>query len=417
MKTGIAQIDITPKPGVRLSGFAARTQPSVGILDPLYAKALYLTEGDTKLLWLHCDLIGFEREIVLSMRRWARTALELRGDQVILSATHTHSGPCTIRLNGAGTYDEDYVEQLLGWLKEAAQAAVRRTTSCVVSAVESRLALAIDRRNTPTSHTDPRVGAVGFRRENGDFVAVIVNYPIHPVALGSSNRYLSADIPGQAALSLSAQLPGRPMVLVSNGACANLNPPAENVSFDQIKAWGRQIADTVADLLPDALPLPADLRVTARVIPLPMDTLTAAGIKEFAGKALQDSKSIAKWGDTYSNVVTHWRDSMTATVNAGHAISHSDAELFAISFGKIILLGANAEVFSEFTDWLRASDKRHIYLLGYANGTLGYLPARSNYLEGGYEVDVAHLFYGGFRPKAGGLELLAKEAGKLLRTL
>lgn len=417
MKVGISQVDITPKAGVRLSGFAARTQPSVGILDSLYAKALYLVDGDVKLLWLHCDLVGFERDIVLAMRVWAQTALGLRADQVMLSATHTHSGPCTIRLNGAGTYDEEYVEQLLVWLKKAAQTAVGRAISCEIATVESRLTLAIDRRNTATSHTDSRVGAVGFRGEDGDFIAVVVNYPIHPVALGSTNRYISADIPGQAALSLTAQLPGQPMVIISNGACANLNPPAENVSFGQIKIWGRQIADAISAVLPAAPAVPANLRITARVVPLPMDTLTAAGIKDFAGKALQDSVSIAKWGEKYSTVVTHWRDSMTASVNSGHAINHSDAELFAISLGNVVLLGANAEVFSEFTDWLRASDARRIYLLGYANGTLGYLPARSNYLEGGYEVDVAHIFYGGFRPKEGGLELLAEEAGKLLRAL
>lgn len=417
MKVGISQVDITPAAGVRLSGFAARTQPSLGILDSLYAKALYLVDGNVKLLWLHCDLVGFERDIVLSVRLWAQKALGLRADEVMLSATHTHSGPCTIRLNGAGTYDEDYVRQLQEWLKKAAQSAVSRAVPCEITTVESHLPLAIDRRNTPSSHTDSRVGAVGFRGKDGDFIAVVVNYPIHPVALGASNRYISADIPGQAALSLSARLPGHPMVMVSNGACANLNPPGENVSFDQVKAWGSQIADCVAALLPGAPSLSADLRVTVRVIRLPMDTLTAAGIKDFAGKAIQDSVSIAKWGDTYSKVVTFWRDSMTASVKAGLAFDHSDAELFGISLGNVVLLGANAEVFSEFTDWLRASDARRIYLLGYANGTLGYLPARSNYLEGGYEVDVAHIFYGGFRPKAGGLELLAEEAGKLLRVL
>ena len=35
MKVGTSQTDITPEPGVELSGFAARTQPSTGVLDPL----------------------------------------------------------------------------------------------------------------------------------------------------------------------------------------------------------------------------------------------------------------------------------------------------------------------------------------------------------------------------------------------
>jgi neutral ceramidase len=52
MKVGVSQIDITPKPGVELSGFAARTQPSIGVLDPLFAKAVFLANGRERVLWI-----------------------------------------------------------------------------------------------------------------------------------------------------------------------------------------------------------------------------------------------------------------------------------------------------------------------------------------------------------------------------
>ncbi len=41
---------------------------------------------------------------------------------------------------------------------------------------------------------------------------------------------------------------------------------------------------------------------------------------------------------------------------------------------------------------------------------VGYIPTRAAYEEGGYEVELAHLFYLNFRPKAGGLELLVERA-------
>ena len=105
MKVGTSQIDITPKPGVELSGFAARTQPSIGVLDPLFAKAVFLANVSERLLWIHCDLVGLDREIVLEFREWARQQLGLANTQVVLSATHTHSGPCTIHLQECGRYD------------------------------------------------------------------------------------------------------------------------------------------------------------------------------------------------------------------------------------------------------------------------------------------------------------------------
>lgn len=417
MILGVSQIDITPRPGVELSGFAARTQPSLGVLDPLFAKALYLADGPERLLWIHCDLIGFEREFVRGFREWAREKFGLRPDQVLLSATHTHSGPGTMRLQEVGAYEADYVALLEARLREAALAAADKTECCDFTTVEGRLPLAVDRRRTTSSHTDPRVAAIGFRRrEDNAYAAVIVNYPMHPVALGASNRHISADIPGQAALALAGQIPGHPVVLVTNGACGNLNPPAENVAFAQIQAWGGQIADAVAPLLNRADPVPsAKLRVATRVLPLPLDVLTVEGIEATAAKALKNPGPIAEWGDKYRRAVEHWRRSLIAEINDGHDCSQREAELFAIGLGDVILLGANAEVFSEFTDALRRSSSRRVYLLGYANGDLGYLPTRAAYAEGGYEVEVAHFFYDTFRPRAGALEFLGQAAADLLR--
>ena len=418
MKVGIAQIDITPKPGVELSGFAARTQPSIGVLDPLFAKALYLAEGGERLLWIHCDLVGLDREFVMWYRDWARQRLGLAEGQVMLSATHTHSGPCTIHLHEAGLYDAAYVRFLQRRLREAAEAALGETEDCVVVTTEGRLNLAVDRRQQASQHTDPRVAALGFRHSDSTFKAVLVNYPMHAVALGSSNRNVSTDVPGQVALALSRQLPGNPVVLVTNGACGNLNPPAENVPFTQIEAWGRMIADAVAARLAQTPPAPQALfRIAARVFPLPLDVLDVAGIEAFARKALGDTKSLAEWGDKYRRAVEQWQASLVAAAKAGPVAGHRDAELFAIRLGEVILLGANAEVFSEFTDWLRAEAHQKVYVVGYANGDMGYLPTQAAYAEGGYEVEVAHLFHGGFRPKAGGLELLAREAKALLQEI
>src|ERR1035438_2831714 len=167
MKVGTSQVDITPKPGVELSGFAARTQPSTGVLDPLFAKALYLADGGERVLWIHCDLVGIDRAIVLEFRDWARQRLGLTAGQVMLSATHTHSGPCTIHLHECGLYDPTYVKILQGRLREAAEAALSQTEECEVVATEGHLDLAVDRRRQASTHTDPRVAALGFRRSDG----------------------------------------------------------------------------------------------------------------------------------------------------------------------------------------------------------------------------------------------------------
>ena len=417
MKLGTAQIDITPKPGAELSGFAARVQPSSGVLDPLFAKALFIETKQTKLLWIHCDLIGFNRTIVLEFRRWALENFGLRAHQVMLSATHTHAGPATIHLRECGEYDAAYVDSLHKSLRRAAEIALAQVEVVGLTCVEGQIPLAVDRRKTAAPHTDPRVAAIGFRRNDGSFVAVLANYAVHPVALGSTNRHISADIFGEAAERLSRELPGRPLVLMTNGACGNLNPPEENVSFEQVKLWGRQIADAVQPLLlAGKVNFQPTLQVLNRNLELPLETLDTNGINDFADQALRNSVPLADWGDRYRRVVEHWRATLLEQTGENETTQH-EAELFGVLLGEVILVGANAEVFSEFTEWLREKSRRQIYLVGYANGDLGYLPTRTAYAEGGYEVDVAHLFYGGFRPRAGGLEHLAGEAQDLVREL
>jgi neutral ceramidase len=410
-------VDITPKAGGELSGFAARIQPSTGVLDPLFARVLHLACGETELLWVHSDLIGYDRTIVQAFRGWARKELGLREDQVLLSATHTHAGPATIHLREAGEFDADYVEFLLARMHEGARRAMADRKKCQLSEVESKLDLAVDRRKTASSHTDPRVAGLGFRRADGSFAAVVVNYAIHPVALGPNNRLISADISGQAAFALAKQLPGNPVVLVTNGACANLNPPAENVPPTQVQQWGAQIASAVSDLLLALQPKDVTkLNLRRAVVPLPLDVLDENGINHCASRALQDSALLAQWGDKYRRVVEHWRQTL---LQNGHADGnrHHEAELFGVCLNDVILVGANAEVFSEFTDMLRRDGGKKVYLLGYANGDMGYLPTRAAYAEGGYEVEVAHMFYGGFRLLPGALELLAGAATDLVKQL
>ena len=83
---GYADMEITPKRPVYLDGFAARSEPSVGVRDPLYAKALMLKDAfGTECLILVFDVLGFDAYLSKKIRDAA-----LRYDTF-----HTHSlGTC-----------------------------------------------------------------------------------------------------------------------------------------------------------------------------------------------------------------------------------------------------------------------------------------------------------------------------------
>lgn len=418
MKAGTAQVDITPGVGSELCGFAARTQPSTGVLDSLFARCLYCVENDDRLLWVNLDLVGIERSFAVQFRQWACERFGLQPHQVMLSAIHTHSGPPTIRIQQAGHFDPAYVTLLQSHLEAATETAVARTTECEILAVESPLDLAVDRRKQASAHTDPLVTAIGWRKLDGTFEAVLVNYAMHAVALGATNRQVSADWPGRTAAALESQLPGDPVALVTNGACGNLNPPAEDVPVAQVNDWGAQVAGSVLQKL-SAAPVLSDagLGVVSRVVPLRMDVLDDDGIEAVVARAFEDADGIAEWGDKFRSAISSWRQARLEELRCGRANRPRNIELLAVQIGPMAFVGVNAEVFSWFTQLVRQRTGRRVCTVGYANGLIGYLPTSNAYDEGGYEVEQAHLFYNSLRVRQGGLEALAEEAAELVEEL
>ncbi len=97
LRIGWATVDITPEQPVLISGqFHARV--SEGVMDPLWATVLALDSprDGSRLIMVGCDLSTLWDSIRDGVREHLRRELpELDPQAVLLSATHTHSGPVT----------------------------------------------------------------------------------------------------------------------------------------------------------------------------------------------------------------------------------------------------------------------------------------------------------------------------------
>jgi len=417
MNLGVAQLDITPDHPVELSGFAARTQPSTGVLDPIYLKCLYLEDGDEKLLWLHADLVAFAPEFVRTFRFWARDVLGINAGNVLLSATHTHSAPATISLKGCGQIDETYLRDLFINCQLVSKAAVSRTQPCRLSIARSQLNLAVDRRKKPTAHVDPTLYALAFTDAERKHLATVVNYAMHPVALGHVNRQISADWCGAAASELTNLLPNRPITLITNGPAGNINPPAESVPPDQVYSYGQTIARAAHTSLVTRASSPCEtrpqLRVLSQSIPIDLDTMNESEIDRLIDHHLSTIKDDWIWAKPFREALEHWRTSRKRDLAEG--VRTLDIQLQLIQLGPLNILTVNGEMFSRFNQIVR--DKTpgiDLFTIAYANEAFGYIPTNEAYAEGGYEVETAHFFYNSFRPKAGALELLSDRAAEMI---
>jgi hypothetical protein len=423
MNVGAAEIDITPDFEVELCGFALREQPCTGVLDPIFARGVFLDNGpDHRLLWIAADVLALGGAFVHDFRAWAARELGLQPEQVMLAATHTHFAPGTIILNAAGAKSERFIRLLRERMERVAREAIASTRPCDVVTSRGQVDLAIDRRKKPTKHVDPTVWSIGFRdRNDGRFVAAVLNYAMHPVSLGHVERRVSPDWCGGASASLAQALASDsgkpPVVLVANGACGNVNPPFHGASREQVFDWGKQVADAVADTLGTAGPQrDATLDVRSITVPMPLDTLDADGIDRLADRMINEVAPTTAWPRQFTQAVTAWRATLKPLVAAGGGRTH-DIELHAARIGDVTVLGVNGEMFARFTDDLRrAVGDERIFVVGYANAGFGYIPTREAYAEGGYEVETAHFFYNSFRPQPGSLEMLTDRAAELVRS-
>lgn len=97
-KTGAAQVDITPPVGTPRGGGYA-TIPSVGVLDPLHAKAIVVEQDGAKAAFVGLDVAYTTRPVITAARKLIAEQTGIPPERVMISATHTHSGPVQTRNN------------------------------------------------------------------------------------------------------------------------------------------------------------------------------------------------------------------------------------------------------------------------------------------------------------------------------
>src|SRR5438105_3088118 len=96
LRIGAAAVTITPPPGTPLAGYYS-ARGARAVLDDLYSKALVLEANGSKVALVVCDLISLPRRTVLEARRRIEKETQIPGSQVMISATHTHTGPVLAR--------------------------------------------------------------------------------------------------------------------------------------------------------------------------------------------------------------------------------------------------------------------------------------------------------------------------------
>lgn len=103
---GWSQKDITPKGGAISLAGQWEERITKEIHDPIYATAMVVKSAAGRTIWVACDLVAIRQELLeLVIERLGRMVPNFKKEELILSATHIHTGPNT---------DDDTLAALFG---------------------------------------------------------------------------------------------------------------------------------------------------------------------------------------------------------------------------------------------------------------------------------------------------------------
>jgi neutral ceramidase len=243
LQAGAARVELRVPAGAPLAGYGALARrlllpdvfgrhphvfwfkPSPGERDPLAARALVLEAGDRRVAWVALDLLAVDRGFTAAVAQRLQAA-GVRPVTLIVSASHTHSGPGAFVDSAAlGWLALDRLDhEVRDALLDAVVAAVRRADDSLRPARVAVGAVATSRVVTSRlgQAIDPELLVVKVTGPADEPLAAVWNYAIHGTTLGPRNLRLSADVMGEASRGLEQAL-GVPALFV-NGAVGDVSP-------------------------------------------------------------------------------------------------------------------------------------------------------------------------------------------------
>ncbi len=403
-KAGASQVVITPPVGTALRGYF-RKRISDGILDDLHAKTLVLDDGERQAALIICDLIGVTKDAVKAARKLISERCGIPEDSVMIAATHTHTGP-SLEDSGFSPVDPDWCALFPKLIAGGVTAALSRLRPAEVAVyVGHEDSIAFNRRYRmrdgtvrtnpgvgnpevvePAGPIDPEVGVLCVREENeGGLIAVLVNYACHLDVIGGTK--MSADYPAYLARSLRNALEGDFVVLFGTGTCGDINHidvfgGRSLKGLEHARRMGMILAGETLRALGRMREFRADLsvKVVREDVELPYRKVTEEEIAT-ARRILENPQTPSP-----STFRPDWIQARKIVTLSEMAEEFRRTEIQAIAIGDIAILGLPGEVFVEIGLQIkRGSPASHTFILEQANDSLGYLPTRRAFSEGGYE--------------------------------
>lgn len=368
---GVGRVEITPSAPMPMYGYANRKcGPANGTHDPLFAKALVLQHGGSRLAIVTLDLGS-----MVSEKLPREVSSKLGIPVVLLAASHTHSAPAFLPFGSSPAGDAvaaEYLASLEAKIFQAVRDAAQSMFPAAVGIGRGSLQLGYNRlllrdngraralfnnlERVPYGPVDPEFVLMRVDDSEGRPRALLVHYAVHPVVLGPTNCKYSADFPGVLQSVAERELPGAQVMFVQGGA-GDVNPlflgrtGKEDEDFEVMRKMGELLAAEV-------------LRANKTVQPVPVDSI-------------RSKSEVLTFTD-------RWEKQRSIAVGISTVLLGPHIAIAALPGEPMHKLQ---------TMWKQKSDVAHPLFYGYtysSGGTwAGYIPDLRTAAYGGYGADVS----------------------------
>ncbi len=396
-KAGVSRVDITPQFPMWMAGYATRTGPSEGTIHPLWSKALALQDAENNtVVLITSDLCGMPRDMARRIKDKIKANYLLPDAAVLMNFSHSHSGP-VLRdfLYHVYPLEEGDIENINRYSQRLEEQIVQLVGEALTDLVPAKVysengetRFQVNRRNNPEATiaqvtdlagpNDYAVPVLKVTDPEGKIMAIAFGYACHPTVLGI-NQW-SGDYPGFAQIALEEMYPGA-TALFFQGAGGDQNPLPRR-TLPLAGKYGEELASAVK-----------------RVLDEDMKTLTPKIKSAYAEVALALNKPpsnevLLKMIEESSGHYQRWAKMMYGKVKNNEVEAAYPYPIQIWKLGDQLLIALGGEPVVDYAIKLKSQYGNGLFVLGYSNDVMAYIPTRTVLMEGGYEGATSQFAFG-----------------------
>jgi len=395
LRAGISKVDLTPRESLYMGGYdeSCRMDPSNGSFGKIYVRSLVFEDCKDRLAFIEIDVVSLPPDDYLPLRKLVSSETGIPVEHIMLGCVHNHAAPVPDKSNSAS----EWYKAFNGKVVQAVKEAVADLEPVKTGGGTGKSGIAMNRRKrmedtlsyltfdgnnssqsygkhktdhpvkiremegvcrlgvNPSGPIDDEVGVIRIDKLSGQPKAVFINYACHGTSLGGRNNTISPEWNGHMLEYIEKNIPGVTGIF-AQGAAGDINPrfvgglDGCEDNLQNTAKLGYEIGEEVVSVfhrIRTREPLTPEIQLVQRDIVCPLK---------------------------YGEVIKNFRNTTTSV------------PVSAIRLDRFTWVTFPGELFHEIGEKIKScTHAPYPFLVGYCNGSLGYLPTQQAHSEGGYE--------------------------------